>query len=186
MPSGLQYEGMALPDARQELLSREPPAVNNNLQALAGSPTPANEAKIDWLGVETAVRAAGYDPSDAITGTWASIGTANIEALIDPNSVVFVFPRGIISTEGRKTVFGGKPKYVEIPLSMCQAFGPDDTTDDRGFGKFTIEFAGPGNILLGRIQWNWRGKRFRDNRIEIMQVAAERDRVLDVIQGLLS
>lgn len=58
-------------------------------------------------------------------------------------------------------------------------------TDPRGFGKYTIEFVGPGNILLGRLWWSWRAKRFRDNRMEIMAVASERDRILGVVKNLL-
>lgn len=64
-------------------------------------------------------------------------------------------------------------------------FAPVEYTDDRGFGKFGIEFGGPGNVLPGRLQWTWRAKRFRDATEEIMAVAEERDRIMSVVSGLI-
>lgn len=75
-------------------------------------------------------------------------------------------------------------KFKSIDFGQCRGFGPVEYADDRGFGKYGIEFAGPGNVLLGRLHWTWRAKRFRDSSQEIMAVAEERDRVLQVIVDL--
>jgi len=81
-------------------------------------------------------------------------------------------------------MFGGSLKYDEISFSDCRGISEEEHTDDRGLGKYCIELYGPGGVLLGRLQWAWRAKRFRDSRTEIMAVASERDRIMGVIRSL--
>jgi hypothetical protein len=69
---------------------------------------------------------------------------------------------------------------------MSKRCGATEYADERCFGKYCIDFAGPGGVLLGRVWWEWRAKRFRDSRSQIMAVAAERDRILKLAQGLVS
>jgi hypothetical protein len=40
-------------------------------------------------------------------------------------------------------------------------------------------------MLLGRLQWRWRGKRFRDNSSDIISLAEERDRILALVNNLI-
>jgi hypothetical protein len=147
---------------------------------------PACSETINWKGVADAVADAGYDIAAAIAVSYCSFGMANIEALIDSVQLTILFPEGIISTSGKLTMVGRKLKYNQISFRECRGFGPDEHTDPRGLGKFCIEFVGAGNILLGRLQWGWKAKRFRDSRQEIMHVAEERDRFLAHVEALFS
>ena len=140
----------------------------------------------DWAGVEQAVRSTGVEPSTAIAATVCSFGERNIEALIDSPAMTFLFPTGIVSTTGKKGMLGGGPKAKVIDFSEVRAFGDCEYTDDRGFGKYCIEFQAAGGILLGRLQWTWKGKRFKDNRREIAAVAEERDQFLARVNQLLA
>jgi len=97
-----------------------------------------------------------------------------------------VHPKGILSSTGKRKALSKGFKYDEIQFAMCKTWGDAEHTDERGLGKYCIEFAGPGGILLGRLQWSWRSKRFRDSRTEIMAVAAERDRISAIIGDLVS
>jgi len=149
------------------------------------APVNLDTARPDWPGVYDAVVDAGFTPEDAIAATWCSFGEINIEALVDASQLTLVFPTGIVSTLGKRRAFGRGPKYDVIPFSTCRGYSPDEYTDARGFGKFCIEFVGAGGILLGRLQWRWKGRRFRDSRQAIMAVAEERDRILNVVNQIL-
>lgn len=140
----------------------------------------------DWAGVEQAVRSAGADPNAALAATVCSFGERNIEALIDSPAMTFLFPTGIVSTNGKKGILGGAPKAKLIDFREVRAYGDCEYTDERGFGKYCIEFQAAGGILLGRLQWTWKGKRFKDNRREIAAVAEERDQFLSQVNQLLS
>jgi hypothetical protein len=177
------------PPAPASVAPRSRPALTGSgsyLEQLAlAAPINFDTAKPDWAGVHEVVRAAGYDPSEAIAATWCSFGKMNIEALVDATQLTILFPTGIVSTLGKRKMLTGGMKCDMVPFSICRGFGADDHTDARGFGKYCIEFVGAGNILLGRLQWQWKGKRFRDNRGEIMAVAEERDRFLAAVGHLL-
>ena len=159
--------------------------MQNIQQLAAAAPTVFNEATPDWAGVSEALPAAGVSPGDVVAATWCQLGHRNIEALIDATQLVLIHRRGLLATLGKKKMFGGAVKLDAVDFAKVRAVGPADYTDDRGFGKFCLELAGPGGMLLGRLQWAWRGKRFRNNQDDIMSVAEERDRIQAVIDGLL-
>jgi hypothetical protein len=148
------------------------------------APVNFDSAKVDWLGITSLLESKSIRPSDILAATWCSFGVMNIEALVDSSALTLVYPAGIISSAGKRKTFGGALKFNEIRLRDCRTIGDEEYTDERGFGKYCIEFCGPGGVLLGRLQWTWRAKRFRDSRAEIMAVATERDRIMDVVRSL--
>lgn len=154
-------------------------------QLVSNAPVNFDSANIDWPGYAALMQTLGIDPNSVLVATWCCFSTWNIEALVDSPALTIMHPRGILSSVGKKKLFGGNFKYNEIQFAMCKAFGPDEYVDERGFGKYCIEFAGPGSVLLGRLWWSWTAKRFRDSRMQIMAVASERDRILNVVQELL-
>lgn len=157
-----------------------------NIQQLAASaPSNFNEVKtVDWVGVETALSDNGLSSNDVVAASWCSLGHMNIEALVDSPQLVMITPRGIVATVGKKKMLGGAIKSDAIEFGRVRTFGACEYTDERGFGKFCIEFAAAGNQMLGRLQWTWRGKRFKNNQHEIIAVAEERDRILGIISDL--
>lgn len=148
------------------------------------APTNFDEATIDWNGFRAAMDAERIDEAGVLAATWCSFGESHIGALVDSSALTVIHPRGILSGVGKKSMFGGRLKYDFIPFSTVRSFSPEDHEDDRGFGKFCIEFGGAGSVFLGRLQWTWRGRRFKDNRREIIAVAEERDRILAVVESL--
>lgn len=150
---------------------------------IEAAPVLNEKASVDIPGVLDAFRAAGVDPADVMAVSHCKFGTANIEALVDSDTVAFIHSNGVLCTIGKRKMFGGQPKFNEVTYAACRGFGEVEHTDDRGFGKFGIEFVGPGNVLLGRLHWSWRAKRFKDSRQAIMSVAEERDRVLAIVQS---
>jgi hypothetical protein len=154
-------------------------------QMVAASPINSDSAKVDWAGYRELMHTVGIDPATVRATSWCSFGIRNIEALIDSPALTIVYPAGILSSVGKRKTLGKGFKYDQVAFSMCNAIAPAEHTDDRGLGKYCIEFGGPGGVLLGRLQWSWRAKRFRDSRMEIMAVASERDRVLKIVEDLL-
>jgi hypothetical protein len=158
-----------------------------NVAALIdAAPVYHDKASYDSAGVDEAFQVAGVAPDSVVAASQCKFGTANIEALVDADTLAFVHPGGVLCTAGKRKLIGKAVKLSTIDFSRCRGLGPVEYTDDRGFGKFGIEFAGPGNVLLGRLHWTWKAKRFRDSSQEIMAVAEERDRILKVINGLVS
>lgn len=145
-----------------------------------------DSAKVDWAGYSQLLENLTIAPDSVLAATWCRFGTHNIEALVDAPALTLVHPGGILSSTGKKKTFGKGFKYDEIEFVMCKKWGDTEHTDERGLGKYCIEFAGPGGVLLGRLQWSWRAKRFRDSRTEIMAVAAERDRISTLIGDLIT
>jgi hypothetical protein len=160
-------------DARLEQLVAEAP-INNN------SSTP------DFVGIYEALSIAGVEPPEVIAVSQCQFGKANIEALVDEDTIAFVHPGGVVCSSGSRKMFGKAVKYSEVSFAQCRGFAPCEYTDDRGFGKFGIEFGGAGNVLLGRVYWRWKAKRFRDSSEAVMAVAEERDRILRVVSGLVT
>jgi hypothetical protein len=152
---------------------------------VAAAPVNFDSAKVDWEGYKSVLESKRLDPSTVVAATWCSFGVMNIEALVDAPALTLVHPRGILSSAGKRKMFGGALKYDEIDFSDCRGFCTAETTDERGLGKYCIEFSGAGDLLIGRLQWSWRAKRFRDSRREIMAVATERDRIMGVIRDLV-
>lgn len=154
-------------------------------QLVAAAPVHENVTTPDFAGVYEAFTNAGVNATDVVAVSQCQFGTANIEALVDDDTLAFVYPTGVLCTSGKRKLIGRTVKYSEIRFAQCRAFAPCEYTDDRGFGKFGIEFGGAGNVLLGRVYWRWKAKRFRDSTQAIMAVAEERDRILGVVSGLL-
>jgi hypothetical protein len=154
-------------------------------QLVEAAPVNFEQPKVDWSGLAELLEQQGVTPADVVAVSWCRFSTANIEALIDGTSLAVIYPKGILASSGRRKMLGKALKFDEIPFSMCKQFGGTEHTDDRGLGKYCIDFAGPGGVLLGRLWWEWRSKRFRDSRSDIMAVASERDRILEVVQGLV-
>ncbi|WIX85830.1 hypothetical protein [Amycolatopsis sp. DG1A-15b] len=149
------------------------------------APVHFDQGQADLNGIGQALTAEKLDVSEVLAASWCTFGTANIEALVDAPTIAFVHSRGILATTGKRKMLGGKLKYSTVDFTSCRGYGPTEHEDPRRLGKFCIEFAGPGNILLGRLQWTWRAKRFGDSRQQIMAVAEERDRILQLVTTLL-
>jgi hypothetical protein len=154
-------------------------------QLVASAPVNFDSAKVDWQGMRALLTDQGIDPTSIVAATWCSFGERNIEALIDSPALSLVHARGVISSVGKRKTFGSGFKFDQVLFSECNAIAPAEHTDDRGLGKYCIEFGAPGGILLGRLQWSWRAKRFRDSRQDIIAVARERDRILGVLNSLV-
>jgi hypothetical protein len=155
-------------------------------QLVEAAPTNFEQAKVDWTGLTELLQAQGVRPADVVAVSWCRFSTANIEALVDSTSLAIIHPAGILASNGKRKMLGKTVKFDEIPFEMCKQFSETEYTDERGLGKYCIDFAGSGGVLLGRLWWEWRAKRFKDSRSQIMAVASERDRVLGVVQGLIS
>jgi hypothetical protein len=153
-------------------------------QLVASAPVNFDSAKVDWEGIRSFLESKQVSPSDVEAVTWCSFGIRNIEALVDDSALTMVHSRGILSSAGKRKTFGGSLKFNEITFSDCKGISEEETTDERGLGKYCIEFLGAGGVLIGRLQWTWRAKRFRDSRAEIMAVARERDRIMGVVRSL--
>jgi hypothetical protein len=152
---------------------------------IANAPVYHNETSFDIAGIEEAMQMVGVSPEGVLAVSQAKFGTANIEALVDDDTLAFIHPSGVLCSAGKRKLLGKAVKFKTIDFGQCRAFGPVEYTDDRGFGKFGIEFGGAGQVLLGRLHWTWRAKRFRDASQEIMAVAEERDRILGVVNSLI-
>jgi hypothetical protein len=152
---------------------------------IEAAPVHQDRASFDLSGITEAMQVAGVSPEAVSLVSHAKFGKANIEALVDDDTLAFIHPTGILCTAGKRKLLSQTVKFKSLDFAQCREFGPVEYTDDRGFGKFGIEFVGPGNVLLGRIHWTWRAKRFRDSSAEIMAVAEERDRILQGVNILI-
>lgn len=152
---------------------------------IQSAPVHRNSTTYDLTGILEAFDQASVAAESVLTVSQCKFGTANIEALVDGDTLAFIHPGGVLCTTGGRKFFSKTVQFDTIDFAMCRAWGDVEHADERGFGKFGIEFAGPGNVLLGRLYWSWRAKRFRDPRDEIMAVAGERDRIQGVIGDLL-
>jgi len=159
---------------------------NTYLEELAtAAPVNFDRAVVDWAGMNEALQRERLDQGSALAVSWCRFGIYPIEAGGDSPALAIIHPRGIILSEGKRKLFSKALKYDNIYFGSCRDYGPTEHTDERGFGKYCIEFAGAGGVLLGRLQWTWQARRFRDSRGQIMAVAEERDRILGLIKGLL-
>lgn len=153
----------------------------------AGSaPINFNQVKnIDMAAVEEAIGAAGVDPASVVAASWCQLGTANIEANIESDALALISSAGVVATSGKRKMMGKGVKFRTIDFASVRQYGPVEHADDRGYGRYGIEFGGAGGIMLGRLQWSWQAKRFRDSRTQIMAVAEERDRILAIVRHLI-
>jgi len=152
---------------------------------VAAAPVNLQHITPDWSGVAAALESEGVLASSVLAVSWCDFSTVNIEANVDPTVLAIVHQGGVIATTGKRKLLGGKLKYSTIPFAKCRAFGPTEYVDDRGYGKYCIDFGAAGSVLLGRLEWDWKGKRFRDSSAEMIAVAEERDRILEVVSPLI-
>jgi hypothetical protein len=116
---------------------------------VTAAPTNFNGTKIDWDGYREAMALERIEPSAVVAATWCTFGTRNIEPQIDPSGLGIVYPERALVSAGKRKMLGKSVKYWMIPFRQCRAFGAAETADDRGFGKYCIEFAAAGGIILG-------------------------------------
>lgn len=147
------------------------------------APETNGATKVDWSGVVEAMRLDRIDPDSVLAVSWSVFGTRNIEALIDPPTLAIIHPGGVLSTAGKRKMFRRAVKAWRITFPPCQDWGETETVDERNMGKFCIDFAGPGSVLLGRLEWWWSAGRFRDPRENMIAAASERDRILHIVSS---
>lgn len=159
--------------------------MSQRLQQFAESaPVNRDHATVDWAGYAAGLAEVNVADEDIVAATWCVLSQSGLPALVNSAQLTTVFPRGVFASCGKRKLFGGSIKGDAIAFSQCRRFYPLEHQDERGFGKYAIEFTGSGGVFLGRLEWNWHAKRFRDSRAEIMAVADERDRILGVIQSI--
>ncbi|GAA1834485.1 hypothetical protein ACFFOM_10070 [Microlunatus capsulatus] len=159
-------------------------------QLSRSAPVTGDVVPIDWNVYEQALNQAFPGADAVVTASWCRFGKAIIEALVDSPNFAIVGHLGIFVCSGKKKMMGlGGPAFDQIPWSKVSTYGQDDyVSSDGRTAKFVIEFAGPGGIFLGRLNWQVFAKRFQQTRNDeaAMNAARERDRVYNVIEELLS
>lgn len=154
-------------------------------QLVASAPVNCDSAKVDRAGISALLAEQGISPSGIVAVSWCSFGYGDIESLVDEPGLAMVHHQGVLSSTGMPAVFGGPLSFRRIDFNSCRRIIEAETSDeDGGSGKCCIEFIGAGGMLNGRLQWNWRVRRFRDSRGIIATVASERDRIMKVIKAL--
>jgi hypothetical protein len=144
------------------------------------------QVQMDWQGYAQALSECSIEPSAVRCLSYCTHKVANIEANFGDYGLAALHPAGVMVSTGARSRVSKKLKLRTIDLARCQEFGPVEHSDPRNYGRFCIEFGGPGSVLLGRLEWNWTGKRFRDSSELIMDAAAERDRFLAQVESLLN
>jgi hypothetical protein len=153
-------------------------------QLVASAPVNRDTAKVDWAGISALLAERRIGPSGIVAVSWCSFGFGDIESLVDEPGLAMVHHQGVLSSTGMPTGFGGPLKFQRIDFNSCRRIIEAENASDHGSGKCCIEFLGPGGVLLGRLRWNWRVRRFRDTRTTIATAATERDRIMKVIKAL--
>jgi hypothetical protein len=112
-------------------------------------------ASVDWSGVREAAATGGFNTSAAVSATWCSAGerlnpypteTGSHAPSGGRECVAFMFPNGILATDGKRTRKG--VDAIAIPWSRVRSVETDNF-QGVGFGHYMIHFVGPGGILLG-------------------------------------
>jgi hypothetical protein len=153
-------------------------------QLVASAPVNCDTVKVDWAGISALLAQRGISPSGVVAVSWCGFGFGDIESLVEEPGLAMVHHQGVLSSTGKPAAFGGPLKFQRIDFNSCRRIIEAETASDEGTGKCCIEFLGAGGVLLGRLQWNWRVRRFRDSRAIIATVASERDRIMKVIKAL--
>lgn len=149
---------------------------------VASAPVLYDKVRPDWAGVAHLLAQSGVHPATVSAVSWCSFGTHNIEANTAAPALAIICPGGLLATSGKRKTLGGGVKYNGVMFNQCKTITDVDYEHPRGYGRFCIELAGPGAVLLGRLQWGWHAKRFGDSRQDIMAAAIERDRILSVVR----
>lgn len=152
---------------------------------VAGLPVTGRPVTVNWDGYREALAQCAIDASLVSCVSFCTHKKANIEANFGDDGLAALHPGGIMLSAGGRSTIGRKLKLWTIDFASCAGFGPVEHQDPRNYGRFCIEFVGPGSVLLSRLEWNWSGKRFRDNSDLIVNTAIERDRFLAAIAGIL-
>ncbi|HUC57769.1 MAG TPA: hypothetical protein VMA95_10230 [Streptosporangiaceae bacterium] len=153
-------------------------------QLIASAPVNFDAATIDWAGLTDLLRMIGISASEVVAVTWCSFGLGDIESLIDEPALTMVHRNGVLSSAGRRKAGSDLIEYHSVAFRECRRIAEADSTDNHGFGKYCIEFLGPGGVLVGRLQWSWWTRLFWRSRARITATAEERDRILSVIRAL--
>jgi protein tyrosine phosphatase (PTP) superfamily phosphohydrolase (DUF442 family) len=75
-------------------------AVQSLEEMVAATPIYENESVPDFSGIHEAFSAVGVNPADVIAVSQCQFGKANIEALVDDDTIAFVHPAGVLCTSG--------------------------------------------------------------------------------------
>jgi len=89
-------------------------------QLVAEAPINANAATPDFGGIYEALGIAGIEPGDIVAVSRCHFGKANIEALVDDDTIAFVRPGGVVCTKGSRKMLGKAVKYSEVKFSQCR------------------------------------------------------------------
>ncbi len=151
---------------------------------VSSAPVHFDSTNVDWAGISALLAERGISPSGVVAVSWCGFGVGDIESLTDQPALAMIHHLGVLSSTGKPVAADNQRTFHDIDFAACRRIADADTSSDHSFGKCCIEFTGAGGVLLGRLQWNWRVRRFRDSRAIIAVVAAERDRIMKVIKAL--
>jgi hypothetical protein len=151
---------------------------------IVSAPVNFDGAKVDWPRLAGLLERKMISPSDIVAVSWCSFGLGDIEALMDEPALAMIHHGGVLSSTGERKISGQGVDHHEIDFRRCRRITKADTADEHGFGKYCIEFLGTGGLLMGRLQWSWWTRPFWRSRARILATAAERDRILSLIQAV--
>jgi hypothetical protein len=156
-------------------------------QLVESAPINSDHTHVDWDGIADVLELLEIDSSDILVISWCGFSEVNFDLNFSTPTLAIIHSQGILSSAGKNKMLGGGPKFDEVLFESCRSYGPGEYRSPQGdVGSYGITFMGPGEVVIGGLRWNWRAKRFRDSRPEIMAAAAERDRIYEVIDAVLS
>ena len=151
--------------------------------------TESTATRLNWGNYTEGLTSTMSDPADVVAVSWCSLSHQPIHfgASAGQGGLAAVSPRGIYVSTGDRSRIGKKLKADGLYFDQCKEFSAQDWQgEQRGDGgKYTIEFLAAGAVLLGRLEWVWWDKRFRDPRPAMIAAATERDRILTVVTETL-
>ena len=153
-------------------------------QLIASAPVNFDVVKVNWAGLAALLQQVSISASDIVAVSWCGFGLGDIEALTDEPALAMVHRDGVLSSAGRRRASGDGVEHHAIAFRQCRRITSADTAGEHGLGKYCVEFLGAGGVLAGRLQWNWRTRMVWRSRARIAATAAERDRILSVINAL--
>lgn len=138
---------------------------------------------VDWVGIGSLMQSQGIVPDDVSAVTWCGFRKTNIDYGVSTPTLAIVHSAGILTTTGKRRLFGGSPSFSTIDFGNVRDHAALDAPPDseHRLGIFAITFLGPGQVVLGSLTWEFRPSRFRDSTEEVIALASERDRVYQVV-----
>jgi len=111
---------------------------------IATAPVYHNNASYDRAGILEAMQIAGVGVDSVVAVSQCQFGTANIEALVDADTIAFVHPTGVICTAGKRKMIGKTVKFKTIDFGRCLALrrSSTQTTADSGSSESSSEARG--------------------------------------------